>query len=244
MSDNYKVSIITACYNSEKTIERTLKSVLAQTYSNYEYIIIDGMSTDDTLKIIDAYRNAFGSKLKVVSERDSGIYNAMNKGIKMASGELVGIINSDDWYEPDALQTIVYSFNHEKYSVLYGMTYNYLNNKPYQIYMINYECLNKVMIPHPSCFVTRDTYLDLGMYDETYKSSADYDLFLKFYFSRKVSFIPIMKIVSNFSLGGMSSSLVGAIESNEIKHKYKLISSKEYYITSLKLRLKKALLGK
>lgn len=111
MSDNYKVSIITACYNSEKTIERTLKSVLAQTYSNYEYIIIDGMSTDDTLKIIDAYRNAFGSKLKVVSERDSGIYNAMNKGIKMASGELVGIINSDDWYEPDALQTIVYSFN-------------------------------------------------------------------------------------------------------------------------------------
>lgn len=179
MSDNYKVSIITACYNSEKTIERTLKSVLAQTYSNYEYIIIDGMSTDDTLKIIDAYRNAFGSKLKVVSERDSGIYNAMNKGIKMASGELVGIINSDDWYEPDALQTIVYSFNHEKYSVLYGMTYNYLNNKPYQIYMINYEFLNKVMIPHPSCFVTRDTYLDLGMYDETYKSSADYDLFLK-----------------------------------------------------------------
>lgn len=167
------------------------------------------MSTDDTLKIIDAYRNAFGSKLKVVSERDSGIYNAMNKGIKMASGELVGIINSDDWYEPDALQTIVYSFNHEKYSVLYGMTYNYLNNKPYQIYMINYEFLNKVMIPHPSCFVTRDTYLDLGMYDETYKSSADYDLFLKFYFSRKVSFIPIMKIVSNFSLGGMSSSLVG-----------------------------------
>ena len=130
------------------------------------------------------------------------------------------------------------------YSVLYGMTYNYLNNKPYQIYMINYEFLNKVMIPHPSCFVTRDTYLDLGMYDETYKSSADYDLFLKFYFSRKVSFIPIMKIVSNFSLGGMSSSLVGAIESNEIKHKYKLISSKEYYITSLKLRLKKALLGK
>lgn len=114
MSDNYKVSIITACYNSEKTIERTLKSVLAQTYSNYEYIIIDGMSTDDTLKIIDAYRNAFGSKLKVVSERDSGIYNAMNKGIKMASGELVGIINSDDWYEPDALQTIVYSFKQQR----------------------------------------------------------------------------------------------------------------------------------
>ena len=104
-----KFSIITPCFNSENTIERTLKSVLNQTYSMYEYIIVDGGSTDSTLDIIRSYKDFFGDKLKVISEPDNGIYDAMNKGISWATGDFVGIVNSDDFYEEDCL-TIVSSY--------------------------------------------------------------------------------------------------------------------------------------
>ena len=108
-------TIITPCFNSEKTIEKTLQSVLNQTYQNFEYIIIDGGSTDDTLSIIESYKEKFAEKLTVVSEKDNGIYDAMNKGIQLAKGELVGIVNSDDFYETDALENIVNEYQNEKY---------------------------------------------------------------------------------------------------------------------------------
>lgn len=91
-----KISIITVCYNSDKTIRDTLDSVLKQNYKNYEYIIIDGKSTDNTLKIIKDYEKKFNGKLKVISEKDNGLYDAMNKGIKKSKGDIIGIINSDD----------------------------------------------------------------------------------------------------------------------------------------------------
>ena len=94
-------SIITVCYNSEKTIEKTLQSVLSQTEQDFEYILIDGASTDGTLDILRAWEPKFGGRMKIVSEPDAGIYDAMNKGIRMARGTLVGIVNSDDFYHPN-----------------------------------------------------------------------------------------------------------------------------------------------
>ena len=93
-----KISIITATYNSEKTLKDTLESVLKQTYTNYEHIIVDGDSKDNTMKIVKTYEEKYQGKLRYISEKDSGIYDAMNKGIKMATGDIIGILNSDDIY--------------------------------------------------------------------------------------------------------------------------------------------------
>ena len=99
-------SIITVCYNSEKTIRRTIESVLNQTCQDYEYIIVDGKSTDKTLDIVKEYEARFADKLKYISEPDTGIYNAMNKGIALSDGSIIGIVNSDDWLQPDALEIV------------------------------------------------------------------------------------------------------------------------------------------
>jgi len=97
------VSIITPCLNSKKTIRKTIESVINQTYKNIEYIIVDGESTDGTIEIINEYREKYKDCIKFISEKDNGIYDAMNKGIKLCSGSLIGIINSDDYYETNAV---------------------------------------------------------------------------------------------------------------------------------------------
>ena len=114
------VSIITVCYNSEKTIYQTMDSVLKQTYSNIEYIIIDGASTDGTLAIIKEFGQRFGARMRYVSEPDHGIYDAMNKGISMAGGDIIGIINSDDYYEPDAVEKVIGAYSRGDCAVFYG----------------------------------------------------------------------------------------------------------------------------
>ena len=115
------VSIITPCYNSEKTIEKTIKSVLGQTYKNIEYIIVDGGSSDSTIDIVKKYEMLFEGRMKVISEKDDGIYDAMNKGILNATGKLIGIVNSDDYYEADAVETVVKNMEEDEYQVLYGL---------------------------------------------------------------------------------------------------------------------------
>ena len=117
---NRKVSIITPCLNSEKTIEDTIKSVVNQTYKNIEYIVVDGGSRDRTMEIVKKYEPLFQGRMKYVSEPDKGIYNAMNKGIKMSTGSLIGIINSDDYYELYTIEHIVDNMTADKYQVLYG----------------------------------------------------------------------------------------------------------------------------
>ena len=110
LSDQLLVSIITVSFNGEDTIARTIESVLGQTYQNIEYILIDGASTDRTVEIAESFRPRFEEKnmpFTVISEPDKGMYDALNKGTRAAHGELVGQINSDDWYEPDAVETMV-----------------------------------------------------------------------------------------------------------------------------------------
>ena len=114
---NLLVSIITVVYNGEKHIEQSIKSVLAQTYSNIEYIIIDGVSTDGTLDIVRKYEPKI---TQVISEKDTGIYNAMNKGLAMANGDVIAILNADDYYYPETIETVINQFKQSKADVVYG----------------------------------------------------------------------------------------------------------------------------
>ena len=232
-----KVTIITVCYNSSKTIERTLKSVLNQTYSDYEYIIIDGSSTDDTLSIIEDYKPLFGSKLRVISEPDNGIYDAMNKGIRLASGDLIGIVNSDDYLELDALQNIVDAYDGYQYEIIYGMIRTIRDDKEVQVYIKNHENIDEDMIAHPACFITKKIYDDFGLYSLKYKYSADYEFMLRMKRNNEIRFIEIYKIISNFSIDGASSSIASYIETLRLKKEYRLIDNATYRFLLFKSKI-------
>ena len=234
---NPKFSIITVCFNSEKTIERTIISVLSQSYQDFEYIIVDGASTDGTLSIIKNYIKKYPDKIKLISEKDSGIYDAMNKGIRSASGDLIGIVNSDDYYEVDALENISKAYDGEKYEVVYGMLRTIKDGKEVSVYIKNHQWLEKDMITHPTCFITRDTYTDFGVYSLEYRYSADYEFMLRMNRNRKVIFRPVYKIISNFSLDGASSSIKGYMDTLKLKYRYNLISKKKYYFEIAKSKI-------
>lgn len=223
-----KVSIITPCFNSEKKIRQTIESVLNQTYKNIEYIIIDGASNDGTLDIIKEYVPRFDGRMKYVSEPDKGIYNAMNKGIRMSTGELIGIVNSDDFYEPQIVERMVHSRIDGVYQVIYSYC-KILNNKDK---IINIETnshydLDRWMIPHVTCFVSRDTYRRYGMFIETWRISADYELMLR-YRKRGVVFTQIEEELASFRLGGVSRRKDWRLENAVIRKRYHCISIKEF----------------
>lgn len=199
-----KVSIITVCLNSEKHIEQTIKSVLNQTYKEIEYIIVDGMSTDNTLNIIQKYKPLFNGRLKVISEKDSGIYDAMNKGIKISTGDIIGIINSDDWYEVDAIENVMKQYILDCNSVIYGVVPFWKDNLITNITVTSYKEPFNRPIPHPSVFIPRNVYKKNGVYDINYKILADQELLLRLY-KNNVSFKFIPKVLANFRLGGTSS---------------------------------------
>lgn len=228
------VSVITPCYNSSSTIEKTLACIENQTYKNLEYIIIDGGSTDDTLKIIERHRERLPKRLKLVSEKDNGIYDAMNKGVRLAKGSLIGIVNSDDWYEDDTVEQVVKNYGGNQYEVLYGMQRNFRDDKEKSTFIYHHDFLPEQMITHPTCFVTADTYKDFGLFDTRYRSAADYDLMLRLYESKKVVFTPVMRVLSNFRLGGMSGSQTGVRENAIIRYKRGYMSKKRYRFVMLK----------
>lgn len=233
-----KFSIITVCYNSEKTIERTIKSVLNQTIDDYEYIIVDGGSTDNTISLIDNYRMIFGKKLRVISEPDDGIYDAMNKGIRMSSGELVGIVNSDDYLEPDALKKISNVYDGYDYEIIYGMLRTISNGKEIQVYIKNHENIDADMIAHPSCFVTKKIYDSFGLYNLKYKYSADYEFMLRMIRNDKVKFVKLYEIISNFNLDGSSASVEAYMETMKLRHEYGFIDDKLYNRIMIKSKIK------
>ena len=234
---NPKFSIITVCFNSEKTIERTIISVLSQSYQDFEYIIVDGASTDGTLSIIKKYKKKYPDKIKLISEKDSGIYDAMNKGIRSASGNLIGIVNSDDYYEADALKNISETYDGEKYEIVYGMLRTIKEGKEVSVYIKNHQWIDEDMITHPTCFVTKEVYEDFGTYSLEYRYSADYEFMLRMNRNSQVVFKPIYKIISNFSLDGASSSIKGYVDTLKLKYSYRLISKKRYYFETAKSRI-------
>ncbi len=231
------VSVLTPCYNSVKTIEKTLECIENQTYKNIEYIIVDGGSTDGTLEIIEKHRSRLPEQFTLISEKDNGIYDAMNKGIGLAKGKLIGIVNSDDWYEEDTVEQVVKHYQGNPCEVVYGMQRTYLNGKEKATFIYHHDFLSEQMITHPTCFVTKDTYRELGVFDLKYRSAADYDLMLRFYESKKVVFTPVYQVLSNFQLGGMSSSQIGVRENATIRYERGYMSKKKYYFIMIKSRI-------
>lgn len=201
------VSIITVCFNSEKTIRNTIESVLAQNHPEVEYIIVDGCSKDDTLKIAEEYRGKFQEKgytYRIHSEKDHGIYDAMNKGIRMANGELIGLINSDDWYEPIAVSTAANAYIEEAYDMFYADIN--LIKKDGSV-LVKHSRMDKYPTSrhwnHPTTFITKKTYDELG----TYRNEGihdDFDLVLRV---RKAGKKVVIKniVLANFRVGGTSN---------------------------------------
>ena len=178
--ERLKVSMITICYNAEKTIAKTIESVLSQDYENLEYIIVDGGSKDHTVDIIKSYEN---KKIHWISEKDNGISDAFNKGIKMATGDLIGLINADDYLFPHALANLTLAC-HECTDVLYGNTI--VDDQENELKLIKYagsaEGLEySLPFIHQSSLVRKKAYDQYVGYSEKYKICMDYDLFARFY---------------------------------------------------------------
>lgn len=226
------VSIITVSYNSAKTIENTIQSTLNQTYDNIEYIIIDGASTDGTLAIIKGYEALFDEKniaFKYISEPDKGIYDAMNKGIRMCSGELIGIINSDDWYESNAVEDVVLTYlNNRDVDVFHGLLrYISYDGYPDSILGHHSRLLHQTMIEHPTCFVKSDCYLEIGLFDSNYRSAGDYEWMLR---AKKAGrkFLFLNRLIANFRRGGMSESYISGTEILNIQRSYGILSKSKW----------------
>ncbi len=228
------LSIITVVYNGVKTIEQTIQSVIQQSYQNKEYIIIDGGSIDGTVDIIKKYESHLSYW---VSECDKGIYDAMNKGIGLAKGELIGIINSGDWYEENIFSTIVhYYIETGSNQVIHGILRNFLDEEFYSLVGNSIRRLRYDMIQHPTCFIPRKFYKTNGVYDTTYKYSTDYDLILR-YVNSGVKFYFVEKIIANFRLGGISSTPYAEKEMYKVRVKHHIISKAEGTLRILLLQL-------
>ncbi|TCL59386.1 glycosyltransferase involved in cell wall biosynthesis [Kineothrix alysoides] len=227
-------SIITVCYNSEKTIERTLRSVLEQSVQDFEYIIVDGASSDETLNVIHRYEPLFGDRIRVISESDKGIYDAMNKGIMTASGELIGILNSDDYYEKDTLEQVSAAYEGYEYTIIYGLLRTVADGKEVTVYLKNPDFLEEDMIAHPSCFITKKIYEQYGMYSLDYPYSADYEFMMRIRKQDEIRFQGIYSILSNFTVDGASGSIPAYRDTLKLKRAYKLIGKREYRIKMMK----------
>lgn len=228
MKYNIKVSIITPCLNSEKTIRDTIESVLYQTYPNIEYIIVDGLSTDSTMDIVRQYIPLFNGRLKYVSEKDKGIYNAMNKGIKISSGEIIGILNSDDYYEKNAVEKIIQYSDPNKCRIVYGYMNLIKHNSIESVCTNSHIKLKEDMIPHSTCFVSRKAYVIYGLFLEWFKMAADYELMLRFSQKDDVEFLQVKEIISNFRVGGTSYNKKYFIEADIAKVMHGAISVRKF----------------
>lgn len=177
--ESMKISVITVCYNSEATIERTIRSVIAQDYHDLEYIIIDGASTDKTLDIIGKYQNEISI---CVSEPDNGLYDAMNKGLEKCSGDVFAFLNSDDWYADNVLKKVNEYFESSNADIVSGNLYLFHDGVSEKL---NFDRSNRekmlfeVIYPHPALFAKRELYVKHGGFDTSYKLAADTDWVMK-----------------------------------------------------------------
>ncbi|KRL42208.1 hypothetical protein FD01_GL001958 [Lacticaseibacillus manihotivorans DSM 13343 = JCM 12514] len=219
------MTIITVSFNSAKTISKTIESVLNQTYTDFEYLIIDGDSTDSTVDIIKQYMGKFekrGIQFRWISEADTGIYNAMNKGISQARGKYIGILNSDDTYELNALQIVSSQILlHPEVQVFHGLMRYLSNGELTMVHGRSSNRLNIGMIEHPTCFVAKQTYQTFGAFDEKYRFVADYDLLLRLK-RNGCKFLLIEEILANFDENGAGNSYQSRVELLELKRRYGL----------------------
>ncbi len=205
------LSIITINYNNKDGLNKTIPSVLKQKgipAENLEYIIVDGGSNDGSVDVINKYlnNNEYPHKIKKwISEKDSGIYNAINKGIKMASGDLIGLVNSGDTVIDGAYDNILSLHEENPDSILYGAVSFIKKGHFEKVHGFSSENLLEQMIAHPASFVPKKVYTEYGLYDESFRSSADWDLFLTFY-QAGIPFIYIDKLIIDFDTDGISNT--------------------------------------
>ncbi|MDD2340083.1 MAG: glycosyltransferase family 2 protein [Methanosarcina sp.] len=221
-NDNLKISIITVCLNSEKFIEKTIESVINQTYSNIEYIIIEGKSTDNTLNILNKYKPDIDI---LISEKDNGIYDAMNKGLNLAHGDFIYFLNSGDYlYDKDTLAKIITHVNDQnKYDIIYGDFIYFDENK--SEYREGHPSVTEIVargVNHQSILVPKMSFEKFGYFDDTYKIFADLDWILRAVIKNKQKINYIKLPIAYYLEGGMSEKYYNKylFEKNEIMKKY------------------------
>lgn len=207
-----KVSVITVAYNSGATIADTLESVLNQTYNDIECIVVDGKSRDNTMDIVKSFIPRFGGRIKVLSEKDEGIYDAMNKGICMSTGDVVGILNSDDYFtSPDVVEKMVSAFS-DGVDAVYGdvhfirdsrrdVVVRYYSSRPFRRFMLRFG----FMPAHPSLYVRREVYDRVGLYKTNYHIGSDFEMMVRLFHTFRINtrYIPLDFVTMR--MGGRST---------------------------------------
>lgn len=233
-----KISIITVTYNSAQTLEQTIQSVLLQNYENVEYIIVDGQSTDDTLSVIRNYRHKIDH---FVSEKDDGLYHALNKGIALATGDIIGILHADDFYTSDDVLTgIAETFRKNDAEAVYA-----------DLYYVDKDDTNKIvrkwksgvykpgkflwgwMPPHPTFFVRKEVYAKYGVFNTQLRSAADYELMLRFIHKNKIKLAYLPEFIVKMRTGGQSNASVkNRVKANKEDRKaWDMNGIKPYFFT-------------
>jgi glycosyltransferase involved in cell wall biosynthesis len=231
------ISIITATYNSSSTVKDTLGSVKNQTYREVEHLIIDGLSKDHTLDIVKAYPHV----AKVVSEKDKGIYDAMNKGIRHATGDVIGILNSDDFYaSPEVLARVAKAFEDPSVDAVYGDLV-YVHHEDTSRIVRRWKSGNYTprsfyfgwMPPHPTFFVRRKVYEEAGTFNLSLRSAADYEIMLRFLLKHQYRAAYIPEVLVKMRIGGMSNaSLKNRLRANrEDRKAWEINGLKPYFFT-------------
>jgi len=207
-----RFSIVTTTYNSSKTVRDTIESVLSQSYSDYEYIIVDGASSDSTLKIVEEYKPFFFGRMRLISEPDKGIYDAMNKGFKMAKGDILALINSDDFFsDNEALEKVATRFdeNPNADGVYANLCYVRQNDKTHVVRKWvsgEQHPFNKGWLPaHPTFYVKRKIYEEYGYFNLDYKLAADFELMLRFVEKHHICLSYLNEPLVHMRLGGATS---------------------------------------
>ena len=238
-----KISIITPTFNSEKAIAKNVESILSQYYKDYEHIIVDNLSSDKTLEIVKNLYKKTPSNLSIISEKDSGIAEAFNKGIKFSTGGVITILNSDDYYySKNIFETVINSFENTEYLIVHGDVlfvdpiYGSYLRKPYNINKFTTKPLN-----HPTMFLKREVYSTIGLFDTTYRYSMDFEFYCRLYnsypnLSKKIFYVHKNPMVV-MSAGGesWSNEIQSILEVKRAVKIHRLINFK--LLLQLELRL-------
>jgi glycosyltransferase involved in cell wall biosynthesis len=233
------VTVLTVVFNAVATLEQTILSVISQTYKNIQYVIVDGGSTDGSVEIIKKYEQHLHYW---VSEPDHGIYDGFNKALSHATGTLISILNSDDWYEPEAIATVVcHSTLNPDIDIIHGLLrFISVDNQPESIAGHYHSFLERGMIEHPTCFIKKTLYDQIGNFNVAYRSAADFEWMQRARIANP-RFSLIEVVLTNFRRGGMSDSLIGAGEELHIKKQFGLISNAKYLRHKLYLKMRSIL---
>ena len=219
-----KISIITICFNSEKYIHTAFESVLKQTYPDIEYIVIDGKSADNTVEIIQQHETLFNGRMKWISEPDKGLYDAMNKGILMATGDIIGILNSDDLYcDPFVIEKVMNIFNKENsLDAVYANLYYVSQNNPSHIVRKWITGRQKPFKSgwhpgHTALFLKKKVYDDYGLYNLDFKLVADFELMLRVFDKHKIKTCYLQEYLIKMRLGGITNKSLKNIYKQNIE---------------------------